>query len=502
MLKYSCELVQDLYPLYEAGDLSPSVKEEVEKHLQECEKCKSIYMSGIGFNDGISLNEIESTIPESLDNRIRLSMKLRRMRIYLMVLISVLVLIIVNVYQNHRYEVSSAYQNVYSGAEELNHIIHSVPETSVEELSFLKDMYSEGMYEGVGKLTDSLNWFEEIKLKGSTLFIEQQSFYTTLDNLYLRKTDGRWDDVDQKTHDLLIQYAEEYMHEVEEDYEKFNHGSRSYFETVDVEGLSSPLEEINGITYTYNRFHKLPSQVQPLEENELKKRIAFVTQADIEDVALEKGQEYSYRFNVKNKSISGEVDAFSGYPTDLDYITSPQTEGELLKVDQVQEKVTPLLKRIYGKERQFFVEYLGENVNYSSNIDDKYYTFGFMPMFKSLPVYAFSDNTNMIYFDARSGEFMMMNSLDVIPLSLNFDTNVIGNISPEDGLKELNKKVEIEDKKLAEKRQYTFMDTFVIYSSTSGGLVPVHAYGLSDHDWTWRYINIETGKEELLYFEH
>ncbi|MGM0878719.1 MAG: zf-HC2 domain-containing protein [Bacillota bacterium] len=499
-MKYSCDLVQDLYPLYEAGDLSPSVKEKVEEHLRECESCRSIYMSGKGFDDDKQLNEMESNIPGSLDNRIRLSMKLRRMKIFLTVLSSVILIIIVNLYQNQRHEVFSAYHHVYRGAEELNQIIQVAPEVSDKELSFLKDMFFEGMYEGVEKLTQSLNWFENQKLRGSSLYIKQQSFYTTLDNLNLRKTDGRWDDVDQKTYDLLVQYAGDYMQEVKEDYLKFNHGYSSYFETVDAKDLSRPLEEINKLTYTYNRFHKLPDQVQQLEENELKMKIAFVFQVDHEYVTLDKDQDYSYRFKIKNRSISGEVDAFSGYPIQMDFYGSPDMKGELLDVDQVQDKVTSLLNMIYGKDKRFSVEYLGINVNYSSNIDDKYYTFGFTPMFKSMPVYSFSDQSYMIYFDARSGDFRIMHSRDDIPLSLDFNANVNEKISPEQGLKVLKGKVEIEDKELVEKRKYEFIDTIVIYSSTSGGLVPVHAYGLSNHDSTWRYINIENGNEELLYY--
>lgn len=502
-MKYSCDLVQDLYPLYEDGDLSPSVKEKVEEHLRECESCNSIYVSGKGFDDDKQqLNEMESNIPESLDNRIILSVKLRRMKFFITVLISVILIIAVNLYQNQRHEIFSTYNQVYRGAEELNHIIQNAPEASGKELSFLKNIFFEEMYEGIEKLTQSLNWFEEQELRDSNIFIKQQSFYNTLDNLNLRKNDDRWDEVDQKTYDLLVQYAKDYMQEVEDDYKKFNHGYSSYFEQVDVKNLSRPLEEINKLTYTYNRFHKLPDQVKQLKESEVKKRIASVFEAEHDDVSLDKYQEYIYRFEIKNRSISGEVDAFTGYPIEMDYYGTVDTTGEMLDVDQVQDKVTMMLNNIYGKEQQFAVEYLGINVNYSSNIDDQYYTFAFKPVIHSQPIYSFSDQSNRIYFDARSGDFGMMHSIHSIPFSLDFNENVNEVISTEQGLEILKRKVDIEDKELIEKRKYEFIDTFVIYSSTSGGLVLVHAYGLNDHDYDWRYINVENGKEELLYFEN
>ncbi|MDL4839902.1 hypothetical protein [Aquibacillus rhizosphaerae] len=196
------------------------------------------------------------------------------------------------------------------------------------------------------------------------------------------------------------------------------------------------------------------------------------------------------------------MDAFSGYPIQIDYYGAVDRTGELLDIDKVQEKVSMMLHRIYGEDKRFSVEYLGINVNYSSNMDDQYYTFAYKPMLNSMPLYAFSDQSNKIYFDARSGDFGMMHSIPSIPFSLN-DHEIFNKvITPEEGLYILKRKVNMEDKKLVETRNYTFIDTFVVYSSTSGGLVPVHAYGISDHDSTWRYINIEHGKEEMLYFEN
>jgi hypothetical protein len=93
------------------------------------------------------------------------------------------------------------------------------------------------------------------------------------------------------------------MQEVEDDYGKFNDGYSSYLKQVDVKDLSGPLEEINKLTYTYNRFHKLPDQVQQLKENELKKRIASVFEVDHNHVNLDKYQEYIYRFEITNQEF-------------------------------------------------------------------------------------------------------------------------------------------------------------------------------------------------------
>ncbi|NMH68474.1 zf-HC2 domain-containing protein [Bacillus sp. RO3] len=484
-MKFSCEVVQHLHPLYEAGDLSLSVKGEVEDHIKGCEECRSIYKLSKGEEYDTSNSSRRSTHSS--------------VKILLGVISVFLLIILLNFYQSQRNQVFSAYDHIYKSAEDLEQIIEATPDASREELRYLKDNYFQGMYEGVERLTLSLNWFEKQRLKSSSIYVNQQSFYTALENLHARKSDGRWDEIDQKMYDRLSGYAGEYRKEVEEDYKKFNHGYSSYFQTVDVRDLSMPIEEINKHTYTYNRFHQLPDQVKPMDDLELKKRIADFLKVDHQHVKVDKNEDDRYRFTIKRHDIEGEVDPFSGYPVRMDDAGSPTLKGELLDVNEIQEKASSFLQRMYGEDKSFAIEYLGINVNDSSNVNDQYYTFGYMPMFGSMRAYAFSDQSNRIYVDARSGEFRMMNSLEEVPIHHGFRGEGIENITAEEGSELLKDKVENEDKKLVEKRKYKWFDSFFIYSSTSGGFVPVHAYGLSDQDSTWRYINMENGKEEHLY---
>ena len=43
-MKYNCELVQDLLPLYEEALCSPTSRQIVEQHLCECEDCRRLTM--------------------------------------------------------------------------------------------------------------------------------------------------------------------------------------------------------------------------------------------------------------------------------------------------------------------------------------------------------------------------------------------------------------------------------------------------------------------------
>ncbi|WP_084031505.1 zf-HC2 domain-containing protein [Anaerobacillus arseniciselenatis] len=41
-MKFDCEVVQDLYVIYEENELSPNVRARVDEHLQSCSTCRKI----------------------------------------------------------------------------------------------------------------------------------------------------------------------------------------------------------------------------------------------------------------------------------------------------------------------------------------------------------------------------------------------------------------------------------------------------------------------------
>ena len=42
-MKYTCEMIQDLLPLYLDDVASSSSRQAVEEHLEECEDCRKIF---------------------------------------------------------------------------------------------------------------------------------------------------------------------------------------------------------------------------------------------------------------------------------------------------------------------------------------------------------------------------------------------------------------------------------------------------------------------------
>ena len=41
-MKFDCELIQDLLPLYEEGLCSPASRQAVEEHLKQCQRCRRL----------------------------------------------------------------------------------------------------------------------------------------------------------------------------------------------------------------------------------------------------------------------------------------------------------------------------------------------------------------------------------------------------------------------------------------------------------------------------
>jgi hypothetical protein len=88
-----------------------------------------------------------------------------------------------------------------------------------------------------------------------------------------------------------------------------------------------------------------------------------------------------------------------------------------------------------------------------------------------------------------------------------FEKDYNERLTPKQGLEQLDALISVEDEMYTVKRKYKHAGTFVILSRLTGHYELVHAYDLTnDHEirganrnGTRRYINAESGKEELIY---
>ena len=71
-MKLSCQIIEDLLPLYEDNVCSAQSRAAVEEHLQSCEKCKQLY-------EGVKTIPVPETAPEATDKAVQKSFqKIRR----------------------------------------------------------------------------------------------------------------------------------------------------------------------------------------------------------------------------------------------------------------------------------------------------------------------------------------------------------------------------------------------------------------------------------------
>jgi len=75
MIKYPCEMIEDLIPLYIEGDVSDATKEIVEKHLKDCKNCSALAEEY--SNDELKLIDFKEDLPQA--NTFKKSMKKLKM---------------------------------------------------------------------------------------------------------------------------------------------------------------------------------------------------------------------------------------------------------------------------------------------------------------------------------------------------------------------------------------------------------------------------------------
>ncbi|MBU3189581.1 zf-HC2 domain-containing protein [Clostridium bowmanii] len=63
MIKYPCEMIEDLIPLYIEGDVSVATKEIVEKHLKNCKNCSALLVEY--SNDELKVIDFKEDLPHA-----------------------------------------------------------------------------------------------------------------------------------------------------------------------------------------------------------------------------------------------------------------------------------------------------------------------------------------------------------------------------------------------------------------------------------------------------
>jgi hypothetical protein len=391
-VKLECSLVEDLYPLYEENELRPENRRAVEEHLQHCQNCRELYQKGTGFSE---LQLPEETLPAEVEGRIRLRFKLRRMKMIAALLATVIIVSGINQYAANREKVATLLDGVYLYAQSLNQIAQNPYEIDANG----DDILSFGA-ESVVDLDDELNWFE----RGNGHFlVDSQKLDEMAATLKERKNQGMEDETDLKAIELLQTYTNTLFKQVEKEYNEFHHGYSSYFELVDKEGITNPINKIDELTYFYTKYHKLPTEMKLIKEKDLEEIITTVFNAKDGKVEFEKEDPFRgvYRFDLQDEKtkMGGEIDGYSGLIFFANNYGHQLNEKKPLDQSDVRKVAEQMLKAIYGESARFEIkEQRQQNI----------YRFLFTPLAGEYKLQL--GGPFVIEFDAGTGGFYMLSA--------------------------------------------------------------------------------------------
>lgn len=402
-MKLACSLVEDLYPLYEENELKQENRRAIEEHLRFCSNCNKLYSEGSGFSDVSPFYENgEETPSKNLDDRIRLSFRLRRMKLIARLLAAIIIVTGINQYAANREKIATLMNRMYLYSESLNRIAENPYEidTNRELLSYQMD--------DIIDLGNELGWLERIRFSDNSFnfIVNTQALDEMAVKLWERKNQGLEDETDRKAVELLQKYTNTLFEHVQEEYTDFHHGYSSYFEILDVEGIATPISQIEELAYFYNKYHKLPYEMKLLTENELIEKLKTAFHMKDSKFKLEKAlyeNEEDFNFEIKDgkTEISGVI---NGYTGTISFATNNSNQFTNKKPSHTEEelldKANIMLESIYGETANFDVRPVNDVHNTNQ--------FWFTPIAGEYKMYFPISEPFVIEFDTETGEFFML----------------------------------------------------------------------------------------------
>ncbi|MBM7621136.1 putative 3-demethylubiquinone-9 3-methyltransferase (glyoxalase superfamily) [Bacillus tianshenii] len=482
-MKLEHEVVRDLYPLYMENELSPAVKQAVDAHLSECEACRNTYQTGEEFFDHIK--ELENTeVPNTVDERVRMKIRLTRYKWITAVLTAIILTLLVSDYKSGREKLILEFENYYRSQELLPIMFNIVKEPEHSELEYVSRAVNQ-LFVDMIALEEHLNFFEKHQLNNTEYYlsINTSNFNSMLEIMQFRFEQGMWSDTDEAAYQVTQQYFDELNQLSNRQYRKFKHGFSSYFETLDVEEFDRFYKDINNLSDSYTRFHKLPEELQPMDEKELAKHVAHILDVHEKKVELRKesplnDSPYTYQFHIDGQ-YDGAIDGITGqllevrsYPTELG--------GPTLAKDETEEKVKGHVEKIYGSNFTYDLVPIGGNASNESKYY-KLYSFKIIPNYKGYPLYTPLEQDTVMTVNARTGEIDTFRHNQDVPSYKDIEKQDLEIAVP---LETFNKQ--------------GLSKTVVIYSAITGKFELVHMNPALDYFEKGKFYSAKTGKEEWI----
>lgn len=473
-MKIDCSLVEDLYPLYIEKELKQKNRLAVEEHIRSCSHCSQLYQEGTGFSDVYETSE--ETLSKDLDDRIRLSFRLRRMKIVATLLAAVIIVTAINQYAANREKIATLLDGMFLYSESLKGLAKNpFMDTNTDYLSYSMD--------DIIDLGDELSWFERMNNNSYHFIVDTQELDEMTTTLRERKIQGLEDQTDREAVELLQKYTNSLYDHVHEEYDGFHHGYSSYFEFLDVEGIGKPINQIEELAYFYNRYHKLPSEMKRLSETDLKEILASAfntkkSKIKLEETSIEGTGVLNFDLKEDQAEITGTINGYTGTITFATNISDPLSDEQPKSTEELVEKVNKILKSIYGEHANFEIK--PENGSSEQNST----RFWFTPIVGEHKMYFPTSDPFVIELDAGTGELYMLSAKNAFLSKEFFTKDYEKELSPEEIE---NKAAEISGKKTKP------IGKGIVYSPISADYVLVYIFEGEGNQF---YINAETGVVE------
>ena len=421
-MKLECDVVQDLYPLFHEGELSPRVKKEVEEHLKECNACRNIYESGEGFIDTISNERVPSELAPSkkVDDKLKTKLKIRRLKSAILLLIGIFLLVFYIQFHDNRIAmqvdltdeeqiVTNLMVNVesvpkgYFNAEEFNKGILLLPEINKRLVGHLTPIENYPLKkDGYGAL-----WMDLWPVENYATFLNE------------RAKQGKWSAKDQEAYNKLVDLLKQYGTSMDKELQKVRGNSetlvfRSLFQPIDTKSFLTLTKKIDDLAYIYPTFNKFPEEMKAYPENQLRDELKKIFNLKDEKLTISTyGAPVSkYTFKIEGKDSKGGI----YYDGEVDYYTGEiikflsigfGSKGERISEAKAWEQVNQFLANLNNKGLRWKAEYIGLNYHYSGDVD--LYSFRISPINKITG----SKDTRILYINSQDGKMQMYDRISI-----------------------------------------------------------------------------------------
>jgi hypothetical protein len=486
-MKLECPIVKDLYVLYIENELSPEGRKAVEEHINHCIRCREVYDTGNSFSD--VLDKKTEELPERLDEKLIMRLKIARMKIALCFAAVILISILLSSYSVSRVylraDISSYAGKLHTLDNHLKYLKNS-PEDDVEWRRKYNNLAQQMVIDIDNEFKifyRNLNFIERRSLKqfvDSHIF--REDIYRLISTLHHRSYNGYWSDKDEKVYRLLKDEMENLIPELVTEGNRAN--SRYYI--INAKKLEERLSEISRLAHMYVTYNELPGDKNPLAKEILRERISYIL-----DDSITLGDIGSYReerhFRIKGKGETRpgivKVEAYTG--TILSY-NNPNTaySREPVGVATASETARKFALRNFGTGFDIQLKQTGNSENKDRYAFEFEPTFGGYKILYQGHIVVDAHNNKVSYYFHTSN----LNSLPKVE-ELKIDIKYHW----KDGLNN-NEVIHIIDRE-----SYQYKDTIFIKSLFSGEYVLVHEYVeriSSGFESQKLYINTSTGRKE------